>query len=188
MNASEYALRVFEAISGGKPDSQSPALRSAIELALPDTLNELAERVYASPRRAVLEKTYTGALVSGAIDLTAGGFADLWHTSLKTAYATYPVSGGTPIEIEFYENSRDIDLPGVAGVYRGSLRGFTYLVRDETGNAPANATVSFVASRIPAIGDLSLLNLNNDVVELGVTRTMRMLQGSQEEERAQGVS
>lgn len=187
MNAAEYALRVYQAISGGKAEADSPALRSAIELGLPDTLNEVAERVYNSPRRAILEKTYTGSLVSGAIDLSVGAFADLWYTSIKTAYSTYPVSNGV-IPIEFYENPRDIDLPGVAGLYRASLRGNSYIVKDENGQVPADATVTFIASRIPAVGDLAALNLNGDAIEIGAARTLRGLQGGQLEERAQGVA
>jgi len=186
MNASDYSLHVFEVISGGKPDSVSPALRSSIELGLPEALSELAGRVYRSGRRAILEKTYSGTLTSGAVDLTAGAFADLWFVSLKTAYVTYPVANGV-VPIEFYENSRDIDLPGVAGLYRSTLRGNAYLVRDENGDAPPNATVTIVASRIPVIAELAALNLDQDIIEIGAARTLRGLRG-EIEDQAQEVA
>ncbi len=181
MNAAEFSLRVFEASSGGKADDASPALRSAIDLGISDILAELAATVYNSPQRASLEKLYSPTLTSGAVDLTAVGFSDLYWGSLQTAKVAYDPSGSN-IPVEFYSNSKDIELPGVAGLYRGSLIANTYVVRDETGNAPANATLSMRMSWIPTLVTLASTapHLHNDAVQAGAAFALRWIKGQQQ--------
>jgi len=183
MNASEFALRVFEAISGGRPDAGSPVLRSAIELGLNDILSELAAHVYGSPQRASLEKLYSPTLTSGAVDLTAGTFSDLYWGSLSTAKVAYDPSGAN-IPVEFYANPKDIELPGVQGFYRGSLIANTYVIRDETGNAPANATLAMRMSSIPTLATLASTapHLHNDAVQVGAAFALRWIKGNAQAE------
>lgn len=152
----------------------------SLEAQLPDALNLLCQRVYDSPKRAALEKSYNLSLVSGAVDLSTNTFSDLWFSSIPTAYLLYPNGDGTFIEVDWYENPRDLDMPGFVGLYRYSLLGNNIIVRDEAGNAPVNATMTMRASFIPLISDLaSHGSLDSDLLDIGVEIALRVPRGTE---------
>jgi hypothetical protein len=181
MNVGEYVQRVFQVISGGKPDAESPVLRSAIERDLANTLQELADEIYKDPaRRRHLQKHYSAAYASGIIDLSASPFTDLLFDSilgdpkrqLPSADVYYPNGDGTSTKVEMYQQPSDVDLPKPAGLYQGSVRANGLIIRDENGAALANATVDVYANRIPQ--DLTEVpsDLDNDAVNTGINRMM----------------
>lgn len=140
---------------------------------LPDVLNELARRVYESDSRSRLEKVYTATLTSGAVNLGASPFLDVWFDSMRTARVLYPVDGGS-VKAEFYENPSDLDLPGIQDAYRFSLIGDTLIIRDWLPQAPADtAALSITANKIPLLSDLAVLNLEGNLLDIGVEYAMR---------------
>lgn len=145
-----------------------------LQAQLPDVLNELARRVYLSDSRTRLEKLYTGALTSGATNLGAAPFLDLWFNSMRTARVMYPVDVDFSAKAEFYENPSELDLPTVPQSYRFSLIGDTLILRDSDGQAPANtAALLITASKIPVVTELGVLNLDGDLLDVGVEFAMR---------------
>lgn len=144
-----------------------------LDAQLPDVLNEVARRVYLSDNRARLEKVYTATLTSGAVNLGAAPFTDLWFTSMRTARVLYPLDASTSIKAEFYENPSDLDLPKASGIYQYSLIGNTLILRSNVPSVPSDtASLLITASKIPVITELSALNLDQEAIEAGVTTAM----------------
>lgn len=172
MNLTEYTSRLgyrLEKVARGR--AFTPEM---MEAQLPDVLNELARRVYLSDSRARLEKVYTATLTSGAVDLGASPFLDLWFSSMRTARVMYPVDVSFNVKAEFYENPSDLDLPKPKNVYAFSLIGNTLILRDEVGQVPANTAALLVtASKIPVLTELGALNLDGDLLGVGTEFAMR---------------
>lgn len=179
MDSTVHVQSVFQVLSGGKPNDQSPVLRSAIERDQGNSLQELASLVYADPvRRNRLNKLYSSTTnySSGAILLSLSEFSDLLINSLETADVYYPNSEGlvtigasTYTKCEYYRNASDLDLPHPAGVYYYGVRGNSILIRDENGVILSNGTVLIYANYIPTIGNIPF-DLENDLVDVSIQR------------------
>lgn len=117
MDQATYSLRVYERISGGKPESESPVLRSAIELDLPNALRKMAQMSIASDWRGLLEVDY--ALTISGLTAPFGSNTDLLAESIKVCNKITHASVAVPFRIV---DSVD-DLP-FAGAVSYSTYGF----------------------------------------------------------------
>jgi hypothetical protein len=179
MDSAIHVQSVFQVLSGGKSNDQSPVLRSAIQRDQDSSLAELADVIYRDPvRRGRLSKLYSSATnySSGGILLTLSEFSDLLFDSLETADVYYPSDDGlvtigasTYIRCDYYRNASDLELPHVSGIYNYSFRNGSILIRDENGIILDNATVLIYANKIPTLTNLPT-EFDNDLVNISIGR------------------
>lgn len=152
MLQAEYSLRVYERISGGKPESESSALRSSLELDLPNALRKMAQLAIPTAYRNLLENDYALA-ISGA-SASFGANTDLLPESIKACNRITHTSVTLPFRIL---DSVD-DLP-FAGAVSYSILGFAAVgalgVEFRYAAAVLTGTLNVRAIKVPTLTSLA---------------------------------
>lgn len=114
MNAAEYSLRTYQRISGGKPESEASALRSSIELDLPEALRKLAQMSIGTGWQSLLENDY--ALTISGSSASFGTNTDLLPESIKSCdRITHPSvlqSAGVLLPFRILDSVDDLAFAG----------------------------------------------------------------------------
>lgn len=114
MNAAEYSLRVFERISGGHAENDAPALRSAIELDLPEALRKLAQMSIGTSWQSLLENDY--ALTIAGSSASFGTNTDLLPESIKACgkitHTSVLQSAGVLLPFRILDSVDDLSFEG----------------------------------------------------------------------------
>lgn len=179
MNASEYSLRVYERISGGMPEGESPALRSSLELDLPNALRKMAQMSINADWRALLENDY--ALTISGLAAPFGSNTDMLVESIKVCNKITHASVTMPFRIL---DSVD-DLPFAGGVTY-STYGFAAVgaskieFRYPAGTLSGTLTVRCV--KVPTLASIvaspSQLVLEDHLIDAGALLAMMKTAGA----------
>lgn len=181
MDEPTYSLRVFELISGGKPDAQSSALESAIQLGLPDALRDLANDAVAQPNvawREHLENDYALTISSGVASFSAE--TDLLASSIRICDSvTHPsVVDGAAKVLPFIAKDTRLAMR-LAASKPDSLFGYYFIgtsaVEVMHPTIALTTTLTVRAVKIPILSTLKT-QLDNLLIAAGARRALLTMQ------------
>lgn len=170
ITTAQYVERVWYDLSKGNPEIQAGVYRSAIESALPQALNDLAELIAKSdpPTRALLQSDFSFTLSSGEAVLS-GNPTLIPRYIAQSGYVT--LSGLTE-PLCWVPHRADLTasrLPSSQTDYNFyTVADGKIIVRTNTGAIPSATALTVMGSYVPTISQVPDGQLVDELVGIGV--------------------